>query len=204
MPDLPTRKKREEELAALLLLLFAGWGAEYAATGELSATAEEVGLVVAPALAGVHGEAASNLAEIQGFSLAAARVPQKSASWAGGHGKKLGPQILDTTRKGLAEGESPENLFSSERAELIATTEVTRAITTGELLILWMLWDEQKRIFEAIWYTKPERSRTGPCPVCRPLHGTTSRVWRLISPAGPPGPQPGCVCILRNEELFNA
>lgn len=204
MPDLPTRKKREEELAAILLLLFAGWEAEYAATGELSATAEEVGLVVAPALAVVHSEAAGNLAQIQRFPLDAVGVPQKSARWAGHQGRELGQGILDTTRRGLAEGESPENLFSTERAELIAITEVTRAITTGELLILLMLWDEQERIFEAIWYTKPERSKTGPCRVCRPLHGTTSRVWRLVAPAGPPGPHPGCVCVLEYEEVFNA
>lgn len=188
MPDLPTRQQREKEMALAIFLLFQA--------GDFSP--DELAAAVAPALATTHAEAAVQLAELQGLVYSGAEIQEKSQQWAETHGLVLRAEVIRTTELGLLQGKSRDELLSRDRAGMIATTEVTRAITIGEGLILVMLLAETGKVLVPIWYTQPLMTKTGPCSICGPLHGVGPEVWRRVAPAGSPV-HPGCVCYLNYE-----
>jgi hypothetical protein len=81
-------------------------------------------------------------------------------------------------------------VFSPERGRQAAINETTRAASKGA---------EDAAAFHGLkspndkWKTNPPLTRTGPCPVCRPLNNKTRRVWERTFPDGPPA-HIGCVC----------
>lgn len=208
MPDLPTRKKREEEIEAALLLLFLSWKEQFAdseavdglSPPDYARLADDVAVAVAPVLVIVHAEGAAQLANQTGFVTDEEKIWEKSEKWANQRGKELGKQVAQTTAAGFLAGKTAAEVFSADRAELIAVSEVTDAITIGEALVLLLLWDEQGRTFEAFWYTKDDEKV---CVICGPLHRKPRAVWILVVPTGPKA-HPICRCWLEYQEIFNA
>lgn len=204
MPDLPTRRKRENELAVALLLLFQVWEVQEDPFSDLASQAPEdmaaeVAIAVAPTLAIVHAEAASQLVEQTQFVTSGQRIRENSEKWAEGQATELGKQVAKTTAAGLLSGKTRAEVFSSDRAELIAVSEVTDAVTMGEAFILVLLWDEAGRRFEAFWYTEADGLV---CAICAPLHKKPKAVWILVAPTGPKA-HPVCRCWLEYEEIFD-
>ncbi|MHC4445227.1 MAG: phage minor head protein [Planctomycetota bacterium] len=196
MPDLPTRKKHEEELAALLLTVFDDWHDRWQEFQSLEGVEPELAGVLLIPLAGVHEEAGGQLAGQVGYDPQGDWLSQKSAGWAGARVKELSQQMVATSKEMLGEGASPGEVFSKERADMVAITEITRSITMGELAILLVLAQEQNRIFLTFWYTQLDERV---CPVCAPLHSTERAFWQLAIPGGPPA-HPHCRCYLTMEE----
>lgn len=207
MPDLPTRKKREEEIEAALLLLFLSWKGQLADSEavdglpppDYTRLADDVAAAVIPVLAIIHTEAAAQLAAQTGFVTNEEKIREKSEKWANQQGKEIGQQVAKTTAAGLLAGKTGAEVFSADRAELIAASEVTDAVTTGEALILVMLWDEEGRRFESFWYTEDDGKV---CPICGPLHKKPRAVWILVVPTGPRA-HPLCRCWLVYVEIFD-
>lgn len=81
-------------------------------------------------------------------------------------------------------------LFSPERAEGLAITHTTSSRSAGQTTIAYLLGDGVEKDWE--WQTS-EDGRV--CPICRPLNGKLSAVWRLVAPGGPPA-HPRCRCDL--------
>lgn len=80
--------------------------------------------------------------------------------------------------------------FSDSRAEGLAITHTTASRSIGQLTIATLLGDDVERDWE--WLTEGD-GRV--CPICRPLNGNLSSVWRLVAPGGPPA-HPRCRCDL--------
>ncbi len=190
MPDLPNRAERERELAAALLLVFE----DGQSSGSVSADAV-AGAVRRP-LRRVHADAGRNL--IKATSADGPPVPPDSDldaeadRWAKAYAAVLGQEIADSTRDLAAKAADPDTVYGRQRAEMIAATEVTRAISVAEawLILLWA--EEGFEKHKRIWHTEQDGLV---CPVCRPLNRTLEPVWADAIPAGPPA-HPNCRCWL--------
>lgn len=85
-------------------------------------------------------------------------------------------------------------IFGPERAARIAVNETTRAQHQGsEYAIATTVGLSE----DDLWINRPLLSRTGPCPVCEPLHMTPRSYWGRFFPQGPPTPHVGCVCYVQ-------
>ncbi|KKN80776.1 hypothetical protein LCGC14_0325820 [marine sediment metagenome] len=199
MPDLKTRNQHEDALAAALLLIFNDWHDRWIAFGRLEGLDAAVAGAALPTLAQVHGEAAGNLASLQSFPLSAGEANQKGVGWARQRAAELGRQIVESTEKAIEDEESLEKVFGAERTVMIAITEVTRAITVGELWVLLLLMTEAGLVFGVFWYTEADERV---CPVCAPLHATEREFWQQSIPEGPPA-HPRCRCHLTFKEVSN-
>ena len=96
-----------------------------------------------------------------------------------------------------------EGAFGTVRADMIATTEVTRAATEGERALVDLL-REQGLDFRDIWETAADEIV---CPICQPLNGAVRDPsgWYIhpemgIAFGGPPA-HPRCRCRERHESL---
>ncbi len=78
--------------------------------------------------------------------------------------------------------------FDQARADVIAATEVTRAVTAGETALVVALGIPAT----ALWHTALD-DRV--CEVCEPLDGVGREVYGMVSPDGPPA-HPNCRCFL--------
>lgn len=204
MPDLSTRRDREAELAAALMLVFDDWRPRFSAaksaediswksfhadiknalTDSLSATALESGLL---SLDSYNPNSALSADPQKNEQLV-----QRATAWAEAHAANLSREIVDTTR--VAVGLSDwEPWLGQSRAEAIAVTETSRAITAGAaaaigLLVLLRVIDPPK----AYWATEADADV---CDVCSGLDGEPEEVWQGVSPGGPPA-HPHCRCWL--------
>lgn len=85
--------------------------------------------------------------------------------------------------------------YSRDRADLIAATELTRAITKGQdIAIAWIKRRLRLKV-ERIWVTKDDELV---CPICGPLHLQPEVIWRETIPQGSPA-HPRCRCDTRIE-----
>lgn len=140
-------------------------------------------------------------------------VNRGAADWARRYGGELVRKIDDTTKQavrdavadyyeeGLNLGQLRERLgrwFGPVRADMIATTEVTRASVEGEREIARELGAQGVRMVE-IWQTNNDEMV---CPVCGPRHGvvkgegTGMAYWTEAD--GPPA-HPRCRCWINHE-----
>jgi hypothetical protein len=112
---------------------------------------------------------------------------------------RLGDQMADTNRAWWEERDEdvdPETfavdrLFPDSRADSVAITETTSAVTIGERTVI----DEMKKLGVGVkvkWYTKLDERV---CPVCGPLHGTGPSKWLADFKQGPPA-HVRCRCYL--------
>lgn len=96
--------------------------------------------------------------------------------------------------------------FGPIRADLIASTEVTRAAVEGERTIIDELIGQGVQ-FEQVWQTSEDEAV---CPICRPLDGQRQSVGQsFVHPMtgapyhGPPA-HPRCRCWLNHEPVMEA
>ena len=95
-----------------------------------------------------------------------------------------------------------EGAFGPIRADMIATTEVTRAATEGERVLVELLKD-QGLGFRDIWETANDERV---CPICAPLDGQEREGAGYVHPDsgfsydGPPA-HPRCRCRERHESM---
>lgn len=83
------------------------------------------------------------------------------------------------------------DIFGPARDARIANNELTRArVFGGEIVIGGTVGISSADI----WRNRPALSKSGPCPICKPLDGTPRSYWARFFPNGPPDPHPGCVC----------
>jgi len=135
-------------------------------------------------------------------------VNKDAANWARDHGGKLVKDISTTTRRrvgnsvanfyeeGLTIGDLGNRLgsiYSPQRAEMIAITEVTRAAAEGERAIAKELAKDGIIMVE-IWETRNDGIV---CSICEPRQGKQQGDGWTESD-GPPG-HPNCRCNIRHE-----
>jgi len=186
VPDLPNRADREAELAAALMLLFK----------DHSVSAGAVATAVQPALQKTYIDGSLNL--LQATSADPHPAPSNEAmdveaeKWAKSYAITLGKEIADSTRELLDGAADIDAVYGQPRAEMIAATEVTRAISAAEawLVVFWAA--EGFESHERRWHTEGDGHV---CPICRPLNRAPESVWADRIPAGPPA-HPNCRCWL--------
>lgn len=131
------------------------------------------------------------------FALAYDAAVPYISRWATGHAGELVDHLATTDQKTLGalgaqvgggqltldEGVTKLSaLWSTERAGVIAATEVTAAFhAASELLVATCAMANVDT--EMIWQTARNEMV---CKVCRPLDGQPESVWRPIAPNGPP------------------
>lgn len=91
-------------------------------------------------------------------------------------------RILKGIKKTNAKKKGDDWLLSEDRAEAIAITETTRAISIGEELAA-IVAKSQGVLLEAYWETAQDERV---CPVCGALHGLAEMFWVDEYPNGPP------------------
>lgn len=112
---------------------------------------------------------------------------------------ELGDQMADTNRTWANEwdGEQPfdewakDRLFADSRAETVAVTETTSAVSLGERLVVDRMRELGVEV-DAVWITKRDERV---CRVCGPLHFRPTSQWIDDHPFGPPA-HPNCRCYL--------
>ncbi len=170
MPDLDTRRQHEAAIIVLLMQDFEQY------------QGRELGNAVqrdlAPELASVFDEAANKLEPSVPMDRISGRATAYASQWSGFVGVGISEAL-------------PEEL-TRERAEKIAATEVTRAITAGEAAAILLIAALTGQTFRPIWHTERDALV---CPVCFPLHGTGMEIYGAVSSAGPPA-HPNCRCWL--------
>lgn len=156
---------------------------------------DEISHTAAITLQPLHKKAARQ------FSQKAPREITKAANdYAVRRGRELAAELRETTTKGLAElrsriarlepgaarnsvlKEGLVNLFGQARSDRIASYEVGKAWSAGEL--------SDGDGYEWYWKNGPK-----PCPRCRKLQNKPRRVWKRVAPDGPPL-HPHCYCTL--------
>jgi hypothetical protein len=205
MPDLTNRTERERQLATALLLLFERHGraiqAVWPRAPDWKGMERDTHAALAAVLAGTFTEAASGMH-------GAPDARRWGQAWADGYASVLAGEIVATTREDVASvsGTSPAEEAAAlaaviaalaMRAENIAVTETTRAITSGERIAVEQYEMSTGTRFRPIWQTELD-ART--CDVCRPLDGTGEEVFGRVAPTGPPV-HPRCRCYLEWEVI---
>jgi hypothetical protein len=214
MPDLANRREREEELAAALLLLLDDAAKRISATGGQASWDQiesELRRALVPVLQRVYIEAAAGLAAERGRPIERDAIVGAAIEWANNRAAELAKELVARDREKIAlllEGirsgiitveEAAAQLaaaYGPARAAELAITEVTRAVSAGEigLIALLGLMDETGAAGkpEAYWHTEQD-ARV--CPECAPLDGTPESVWGKRHQYGPPA-HPNCRCWL--------
>lgn len=190
MPDLATRADRERELAAAVLLVLR----DGRASGTMSV--DRLAVALRDPLRQTYLDAC------QGMILASASenppeisedaIEAEAAAWVDGYAPVLARQIVDSTTSLADVADDLEAVFGAARAEMIAATEVTRAISAAEAYLILLWADEADLQYRRIWHTEHDGKV---CPVCKPLDRAPEEVWGTVAPSGPPA-HPNCRCWL--------
>jgi hypothetical protein len=193
MPAIANRDEHEEAIVVALLAAWEPFGAmppeqiDYANLAIASREALRVPLYDAFLAAGL------GLAIGGGWQ---GEIPLSAYAdaWATGLAARLGADTAATTARKLSLGTGLDVALSSARAEVIAATEITRAVSAGEsaaragaAAVGLML--------RSIWRTAEDEMV---CDVCGPLDGTGVEVYGSVSFSGPPS-HPNCRCWLDYE-----
>jgi len=142
----------------------------------------------------VFGDAAENLAASRNAEIDQKRLDDRAGTYGEKQAAVIAKLIVDNTVETVAGGESTDNVLGISRAEQIAASETTRAITAGEAVIVAILLATMDIELVPIWHTEAD-GRV--CPICKPLHGKGEAVYRRVAP-GPPA-HPNCRCWLDYE-----
>lgn len=222
MPDLPNRQDEEAALAALLLVQFEEFQDEALGllgdppdmanlpVGYFDRIAQSIKATLLDQLTGLHVEAAERMAEAFDMAWDAARAAKEAAAWAEQRATELATdfakRIYEQISEALQRFREQENsdaaaaglgvmlatIFSEERAEGIAVTETTGAVSEGEIAEARRMERELGVKIVAEWVTERD-ARV--CPICTPLDGQPEEDWREQFPSGPPA-HPRCRCYL--------
>lgn len=177
-----------------------------ATEAELIALFEELRAALGPEIAAITMEQAVALMEETGIVLDVAMVSEEAIRWARDYSYELVRGLDATTRKLLQEAVSTyastpgmtigdldrilEPAFGPVRAEMIATTEVTRAYAEATNEHQRMVERETGIRMRRVWETLNDDLV---CPICGPLNGKPEEDWAVMFPGGPPA-HPRCRC----------
>ena len=190
----PIRPSQEKEIAAALVLLFEDWENRDWNREEFK---EELRLALTGKLGEIYQEAASKFIEQHNLDISQQVVEVNALRWATVYAMMLAGEIAQTTEKAMEAGLPP---FTPERADMITTTETTRAMQGGKRAVVEDRKRQNQEQWEGYWITHPEKSLSGVCPVCKPLNGTPESEWSKVAYDGPPV-HPHCVCEVRYERI---
>lgn len=84
-------------------------------------------------------------------------------------------------------------VFNPARGQNVAINETTLAASEGAQQAVSNLGLTSRK---DKWHNNPHLSKSGPCPICTPLHKKTRRVWEKKFPTGPPA-HVRCVCSIK-------
>lgn len=221
MSDIPNREELEKLLAGKISKSFSGSFNELMrllgnppnlAQVPLSfwdSAGEDFTRAVRPTLTKTFEEGATRIQDEVTFGVDWAIVKQEASSWAAKHSFDLVQGITATGREalqksiaayynnGLTMGELQNMLsgnFSPIRAEMIAVTEVTRASSAGELMMIQELKKAGISI-EILWATNNDDLV---CPICGPRNNKRQGEGWL----DPPPAHPRCRCWLNERVLM--
>lgn len=157
---------------------------------------------ILPIITGAATDEALRVSASIGIEFDPAFINADAIEWARRYTFELVTGLTNTTRRlvrdsitaflevpGMTQGDVEkllEKAFGEQRAETIATTEITRANAQATNVI-------QERLNETglqtirVWNTKNDELV---CPICGPLNGTPEIVWAGKYPSGPPDPHP--------------
>lgn len=211
MPDLKSRAQRERETAAALLLAFQRYGQDAARLWpqpyNLAVMQANLQAALTPSLADTFQEAAAQLKVKYGVNVSEPELRRWAEQWASGYVPPLATAIVDTSQADLAalNGKTQAEVSAAfvliiasmaARAEMIAITETTRAISAGEGFMVERAGLLGVGTLTPIWFTELD-ARV--CDVCGPLHGAGPEIYDAVSPDGPPA-HVRCRCWLEYEE----
>ena len=214
MPDLKTRAQRERETAAAVLLIFQQYGQDalHAWPGPYDWAIMQARLQAAltPTLAETFEQAAAQIKAKYGVQISEPELRRWAEQWANGYAGPLSTAIVGTTQADLdaLKGKTQAEVAAAfavivagmaARAEMIAITETTRAISAGEGFMVERGGLIGAEGVELLWQTA-EDERV--CDVCGPLHGAGYEIYDRVSPGGPPA-HPRCRCFLSPPEDFS-
>jgi hypothetical protein len=176
-----------------------------------------LGAEIVPVLVDVYLASAQAMLDIVPAGVEWDLVHSSAAEWARRYGFELVTGITANTREFLAQSvdrffseqmtmsqlrELLEQKYGPVRADLIASTEVTRASVQGELEITGLL-REQGIEMVAVWNTSNDEKV---CPICQPLNQVQESPEGGFVPEGEVGPgipappaHPRCRCWLNHE-----
>jgi len=93
---------------------------------------------------------------------------------------------------------------------MLGVTETTRITTVAEKAVIdraneqaiarALETGEKATVSVPYWQVHPEKSKTGPCDICLPLHDRPEWDWPMEFTDGP-GAHPNCVCDLAWREV---
>jgi len=141
-------------------------------------------------------------------------VNAEAARWARANAQSLSLDLVSTNRQNIGEAiagffeegqtigflrERLASLLGPVRAELIASTEITRAAVEGELALVRELGKEGVEL-TAFWITERDERV---CPICSPLDGLAESPEGGFAPGGgmgipSPPAHPRCRCWLNH------
>lgn len=159
-------------------------------------------------LAGAAATQAHRYATAVGVPLDVDRVNAAAREWARQYGYDMVRGVNETTRRAISDAmrqfqSTPgmtrddvarmlEPVFGTNRANMIATTEITRAHTQAVNIAGQEL--QRDGITTTRQWVTYRDDRV--CPICAPLHATSEDVWTIEQPAGPPA-HVNCRCWLQ-------
>lgn len=182
-----------------------------ATEAEIVALFEEMRAALGPEIAAITMEQAVTLMDETGIALDVAMVSEEALAASRAITYELARTLDLTTRRFVGEAVATyvgtpgmtigdldrllEPAFGQARAEMIATTEVTRAYSEAT--------NEHQRIVQRetgiqmvrVWETLNDELV---CPICGPLNGKLEDEWAILYPDGPPA-HPRCRCSMGLE-----
>ena len=191
MPNLPDRTERENALAAALILLFRSFRADVEkGAADWYGFASSMAATLRSSLAATYAAAANALATTH-TGAEPVGADDRGAGYATTAAAILAADIANNTRAGLLlaveRGGDVSPLFSDARAESIAVTETTRAISEGEAFAAAVIASVTRSLVTWFWQSEEDDSV---CAVCDGLNGQEQ-------PATEPPAHPMCRCEKR-------
>lgn len=209
--DQEPSREPEDELAAELEALFGPLADQYAdqiILGQQPATQEQENRLLVLLLLGLLGATAANVAQraaALGVTLSVTDINATATRWAQQYTFDAVRGINNTTRQAISNAISTyastpgmnkedvvkllEPVFGQRRAEMIATTEITRAY--GQAAHITQIELERQGVQTKEQWVTWRDDRV--CPICAPLHNSYD--WQTDHPYGPPA-HVNCRCWL--------
>lgn len=191
MPNLPDRTEREKELAAALVLLFRSLRADVEkGAADWYAFALATSATIRGSLASTYYAAANRLA-VEHAGAEPVDAQARADGYAANAAAILARDVANNTHAALQaaveRGGDVSSLFSEARAESIAVTETTRAISEGEAFAAAVVASVTRALATWFWQTEEDDSV---CAVCDGLNGQER-------PSTEPPAHPMCRCDKR-------
>jgi hypothetical protein len=159
----------------------------------------------------IYIESAEQILAAQPIGVDWGLINQEAITWAEGYSFDLVQGLNQTSRNAVSRAVSAffedqqtigdlraalAQTFGPVRAEMIASTEVTRSAVQGERAFIAELQRMGVRM-KKFWVTSQDELV---CPICSPLNGLPSEEWISEYPEGPPA-HPRCRCSEAHEFL---